>query len=100
MKNTIYILFVGLLISCGSVKSDVSDGSIIGTIVHSEESEACDFTIKVVNDNDDTVFYDPINLETQFKKHNLKVVFKFKSLKMANRCKTANPISIITMKKR
>lgn len=61
-----------------------------GVIVHSEEKGDCEYTILLDNGTN----YDPINLENSFKKGGMSVYFKYRGLRMANRCTKANPISI------
>lgn len=68
-------------------------GYTSGTIVYSKEERDCAYTIQIK----DGVTYDPINMDeeyTSFKKDGMKVYFKFRGLRMANRCSNANPIHL------
>ncbi|MDT0556136.1 hypothetical protein [Patiriisocius hiemis] len=93
------ILLLGIVTSCCSGKKDMANGFTIGTIVYSVDENDCNYTIKVTNKNEE-VFYDPINLEDDFKKNDIKIAFKFRPLKMKNRCNKANPISVFEVKKK
>jgi len=66
-------------------------GYTAGTIIYSEEENACDYTISIQNN----FYYDPVNLKDEFKINGLSVYFKYSLLRMANRCDKANPISIV-----
>ena len=99
MRFVICIWFFSILGYSCSEKKNLSDGFTAGTVVFSTVENDCAYTIKVTNADKQTVYYDPINLEDDVKKDNLKVTFKFRSLKMANRCNKANPISVSEIKK-
>ena len=74
-------------------------GYLAGTIVMSKEEGDCPVMIRV--DGDDSTYYlDPINLDKAMEVENSKVWFKFRPLRMANRCTRANPISLEDIKKR
>lgn len=90
---------LGLLFGCNSVKKDVANGYTSGTVVQSSVENDCVYTIKVTNINTESVYFDPINLENEFMNNNMKVHFKYRLLKMQNRCDNANPISITEIKK-
>ena len=102
-----------LLISCSSTKNKpvnstpvetntekmIAEGFTAGTMVLSDEPGDCPVTIKL--DGTDTLtYYDPIDLDDAFKTEGMKVWFKFRGLRMANRCQKANPIAIEEIKKR
>ncbi len=70
-------------------------GYTSGTIVYSKEKDDCEYTIRL----DDGYYYDPINLEDSFKKDGMVVYFKFRGLRMMNRCNKAGPVSIEEMVK-
>ena len=61
-----------------------------GTIVYSDKEDDCEYTIQLKED----LYYDPIDLEDSFKKDGMIVYFKYRVLRMKNRCLKANPISI------
>ena len=68
-------------------------GYTSGTIIYSEEKDDCEYTIKLKGG----LYYDPINLEDSYKKDGIAVYFKFRRLRMANRCNKANAVSIEEM---
>ena len=70
-------------------------GYTSGTIVYSDKEGDCEYTIKLK----DGLYYDPINLEDDYKKDGMAVYFKFRGLRMMNRCNKANPVSIDEMVK-
>ncbi len=111
MKTKLLTLGAGIVLSILSCKSttevdkdnttektsekEVFDatGYTTGTIVYSKEEGDCAYTIQIK----DGAIYDPINMEeeyTSFKKDGMKVYFKFRGLRMANRCPNANPIHL------
>lgn len=69
-------------------------GYTSGIIVYSKEKDDCEYTIKLK----DGLYYDPINLEDGYKKDGMAVYFKFRGLRMMNRCNKANPVSIEEMR--
>ncbi len=69
-------------------------GYTSGIIVYSKEKDDCEYTIKLK----DGLYYDPINLEDSYKKDGMAVYFKFRGLRMMNRCTKANPVSIEEMR--
>jgi len=69
-------------------------GYTAGVIVYSKEKDDCEYTIKMK----DGLHYDPINLEDGYKKDGMAVYFKFRGLRMMNRCPKANPVSIEEMR--
>lgn len=64
-----------------------------GKIVYSQEKGDCEYTIQLK----EGIYYDPINLGDAYKKDGKLVYFKFRGLRMANRCSKATPISIEEM---
>lgn len=69
-------------------------GYTAGVIVYSKDKDDCEYTIRLK----DGLFYDPINLEDSYKKDGMAVYFKFRGLRMMNRCNKANPVSIEEMR--
>tara|TARA_R110002050_G_scaffold169486_1_gene301205 strand:+ start:235 stop:618 length:384 start_codon:yes stop_codon:yes gene_type:complete len=69
-----------------------------GTIIHSSAEDDCEYVILL--DGKSSVMLDPINLTGNYKKHGTKIWFTFRSMKMPNRCKKANPISITDIEER
>ncbi len=63
-----------------------------GTIIYSTAEDDCEYVILL--DGKRSVMFDPINLKGNYKKHGTKVWFTFRAMKIPNRCKKANPISI------
>lgn len=107
MKTTLILLGTAALlcfVSCKNTKEVAKDnidekvteekfdptGYTAGVIVYSQDKDDCEYTIKLK----DGLFYDPINLEDGYKKEGMAVYFKFRGLRMRNRCNKANPISI------
>jgi hypothetical protein len=72
----------------------ISNGFTFGTIEESTKEGDCLFTIRM-GDAKEKAFYDPINLDDNFKKDGMEVFFKFRGLRMMNRCNKANPIEIL-----
>lgn len=94
MKSILLILFFGVFVSCCSTKVNKDANYTSGTIAYSEVEDDCMYTIRVVNEDESSLFLDPINLEDAYKKDGLKIKFQYRPLKMKNRCNKANPISI------
>ncbi|MBA3985218.1 MAG: hypothetical protein H0X63_01230 [Flavobacteriales bacterium] len=67
-----------------------------GVLVTSNEEGDCPYTIKVSGQDN---LFDPINLEEAYKSSGMQVWFKFRPLRMANRCEKANPIEITEIQK-
>ena len=110
MKTTLLVLGTAAFLcvtSCKNTKEVTKDtieekvtedafdptGYTSGTIVYSKEKDDCKYTIKLK----DGLFYDPINLEDSYKKDGMAVYFKFRGLRMMNRCNKATPVSIEEM---
>jgi hypothetical protein len=117
MTNTIFAIATLFAVSCSSTtktmknesdntlsvnapddKKMMEAGYTKGTIVFSDEAGDCPYTIKV-GTKDQVMFFDPINLEQEFKADATAVWFKYGQLKMMNRCDKANPISITEIQK-
>lgn len=112
MKTTLILLGAAALLCFGSCKNteevakdNVEEkateaafdpaGYTSGVIEYSKEKDDCEYTIKLK----EGLYYDPINLEDDFKKDGMAVYFKFRGLRMMNRCTKANPVSIEEMVK-
>ena len=77
----------------------MEEGFKKGTIVASKEEGDCPYTIQL-EENGETLHYDPINLDAQYKQDGEKIWFTFRGLRMMNRCQKATPIEIEQMQKR
>lgn len=97
MKYTVIMCFLLSLLGCKSVEKNDTSGHTSGTVVYSNIEDDCAYTIKVTNTNADIFYLDPINLDELFKKDNMKIKFKYNTLKIMNRCDKATPISITDM---
>jgi len=75
----------------------ISKGFTPGVIQKSTQKEDCIFTIQVSEQNKQPYFLDPINLDETYKKNGLAVFFKYRALRMMNRCQRANPVEIQEM---
>ena len=110
MKTTLILLGTAALLcftSCKNTEEVAKDkaedkvaeeafdptGYTSGIIEYSQEKDDCEYTIKLK----EGLYYDPINLEDGFKKDGMAVYFKFRGLRMMNRCPKANPVSIEEM---
>lgn len=71
----------------------IAQGFSKGTIEHSTKEGDCAYTISVVLDGN-SLYYDPVNLEEDFQKDKAVVWFKFRGLRMMNRCDKATPVSL------
>ena len=108
----IYIaLFVFTISGCNSIKErpiQNPKGSIkknkttklipeeftAGVIQESTKKGDCLFTILVTSKGKESLHFDPINLDEAYKKNGLAVFFKYRPLRMMNRCQRANPVEI------
>lgn len=63
-----------------------------GKIIASKDEGDCPFVIEMPGDQ--AYFLDPINLTEPFKKDGMNIWFKFRGLRIANRCPKANPITL------
>lgn len=110
MKTTLLLLGAAALLcftSCKNTEEVAKDnmeekvaketfdptGYTAGVIEYSKEKDDCEYTIKLK----EGLYYDPINLEDGYKKDGMAVYFKFRGLRMMNRCPKANPVSIEEM---
>ena len=113
------VLFLSMATSCDSMKTTttsnkgedintindmksqlIADGYVAGTIKYQSESK-CPY---VIIDDSTQLKYDPINLDEEkymrFKKDAEKVYFKYRPLRMMNRCNEAQPVELEDLKKR
>ena len=114
VKHTYITLFILLGVCCSSKKTSadiaaknqissvkkaelISKGFTPGVIQESTQKEDCIFTILVSEQNKQPYFLDPINLDEAYKKNGLAVFFKYRPLRMMNRCQKANPVEIQEM---
>jgi len=111
-------LFLSMASSCDSTKTTaaenetetktaaemdsklVSEGFIAGTVKYQVDSK-CTY---VIIDEKTKVKFDPINLDEEkfmsYKKDSEKVYFKYRRLRMMNRCDDAQPVELEDIKKR
>ena len=117
IKTSMLTLF-GFALSCNSTKAIVNEnkasaantkametidytqeGYKMGTVQLNKDS-ACKYTILVDKSN---IRFDPVNMDDKrfeaFKSDAQKVYFKFRPLRMMNRCPEAQPIEIEDIKK-
>lgn len=76
-------------------KEMVAQGFTKGTIVHSKEEGDCEYTIKL----EDGRYFESTDLKEEYMKDGMTVWFTYGPLRRMNKCKKANPVSIIAMKK-
>ncbi|WP_432412621.1 hypothetical protein [Rasiella sp. SM2506] len=109
LKTFVVLLVLVVTFSCTSGKTSKNDtesetimadtkkmmanGFTMGTIVASTAEGDCPYVISSEIDGD-KVMYDPIDMGDNFKKDGMKVWYKYRPLRMANRCVKANPVSI------
>jgi len=78
----------------------LNEGYAMGTIKYLKNSK-CSY---IIIDEKSGVQFDPINIDTDkysaFKSESTKVYFKYRPLRMANRCMEAQPIELEDMKTR
>jgi len=81
-------------------KQMISDGFHIGEIQHLKNSK-CTY---IIIDQTTKAKFDPINIEDEeyksFRDDTKKIYYKFRGLRMMNRCKEAQPIQLTEIKKR
>lgn len=75
----------------------IAQGYFKGTIQFSDQEGDCPYKIIVSNGDNSLIFYDPTNLGEAFKKDKAIVYFKFRGLRMMNRCDRASPIEVTEM---
>jgi hypothetical protein len=114
MKNLFSLLLVLTLIACSEQKSTTTaapavnlvepsgdemaaEGFESGVIMAATDDSGCDYTIKTKNL---TYLLDPTNLEKEFKENGLNVWFKYRPLRMQNRCPEATPVEVSEMRLR
>tara|TARA_B100000497_G_C7440878_1_gene274344 strand:+ start:187 stop:519 length:333 start_codon:yes stop_codon:yes gene_type:complete len=99
----IYIaLFVFTISSCNSIKEKpiqkpvelTPEGFTAGVIQKSTKKGDCLFTILVTSNSGEPLYFDPINLDEAYKKDGIALFFKYRPLRMMNRCQRANPVEI------
>lgn len=112
------VFFISMGSSCDSAKSSVAEGDseairtkemetklknegyLAATVKYQADSK-CTY---VLIDETTDVKYDPINLDEakfmSFKKDLEKVYFKYRALRMMNRCEDAQPVELEDIKKR
>lgn len=83
----------------GSIKKNkttklIPEGFTAGVIQESTKKGDCLFTILVTSKGEESLYFDPINLDEAYKKNGLAVFFKYRPLRMMNRCQRANPVEI------
>lgn len=114
IKTTLFIISLGLASNCSSTKTSnevslTNDSAMTseqmeeagytkGTIVSSEKEGDCPYVIAL--EDDSSRMFDPVNLETAYKKDGTKIWFKYTGLRMMNRCEKANPVNINEIQKR
>jgi len=78
----------------------VKDGYTLGTVLFLKNFD-CEYIIKEENA---AAKFDAINFESaqysDFKQDSLKIYFKYKPLRMMNRCKDALPVKLLSIRKR
>jgi len=78
----------------------MKEGYELGTVKILKDSE-CRF---VILNEGTTVYFDPINFNISdfeaFRQEDLKIYFKYKPLRMMNRCSEASPVELISIVKR
>ena len=78
----------------------LKDGYELG-IVKILDNSSCSF---IIYNESSQAQLDPVNFNvseyTEFKKNNLKIFFRYKPLRMMNRCNDAAPIELISVLKR
>ena len=104
----IFSLAAVLISSCNAKKQNMEEnknkdqqmivqGYTKGTIQYSDKEGDCEYKIIVSTGNNSLLFYDPTNLSERFKQDNTIVYFKFRGLRMMNRCAKASPIEVTEM---
>lgn len=112
------ILFLAMNSSCDSAKAAASENETetksIGSMDTKYENEgylpgmvkhqAGTKCVYVIIDEKSGLKYDPINIDEEkymsFKKNEEKVYFKYRALRMMNRCDDAQPVELEDIKKR
>lgn len=73
----------------------IPEGFTAGVIQESTKKGDCLFTILVTSKGGESLYFDPINLDEAYKKDGIALFFKYRPLRMMNRCEKANPIEIL-----
>ena len=78
----------------------INDGYLIGTVIYLEKSK-CGY---IIIDEKTKTKYDPINIDedkfNEFKTNKNTIYYKYRLLRMMNRCNNVNPIQLVDVKKR
>lgn len=81
-------------------KDDLKEGYTMGTITYHKDSK-CTYIITVEKSG---IKFDPINIDMEaynpFKVDGANIYFKYRPLRMKNRCTEAQPIALEAIKKR
>ncbi len=117
MRTFITVVLIGLFVflSCDTpktitkevspviplnVNSEGNDTFKLGRITYLENSD-CAY---IIVDEKTTSKFDPINFKSAkylpYKKNNLLIYYKYRPLRMANRCYNIQPIELVAIKKR
>ncbi len=75
----------------------IPEGFTAGVIQENTKKEDCLFTILVTSNSGEPLYFDPINLDEAYKKDGIALFFKYRPLRMMNRCQRANPVEIQEM---
>ncbi len=111
MKTYLSLFALLILFGCSSSKNvqntpsaeeteNIKAGFVKGTVRVEPVGGACPYLIEVENEGEAPYFLDPVNLMEYYQKDGQKIWFKFRGLRMMNRCEKANPISISEIKDR
>ena len=113
MKTYLTLFAAILLFGCSSSRNmqkvpsaeereNLQAGFVKGTIKAEPMGGACPYLIEVEGEGEGAApyFLDPVNLMEYYQKDGTKIWFKFRGLRMMNRCEKANPISISEIKER
>ena len=118
LTKTTTLLLISFALSCNTTKTTVAssnpnatetktmeidyskEGYSIGTITYQKDSK-CAY---IITDEKSGVKFDPINIDKElfesYKVDNSKIYFKYRPLRMMNRCTEAQPIELEDIKKR
>jgi len=105
---SLIILTAFLVCSCNTKKKNMEQnnsrdqdmivkGYTKGTIHYSDKEGDCPYQIIISTGENSLLYYDPINLSERFKQDKAIVFFKFRGLRMMNRCPRATPIEVTEM---
>ncbi len=108
LPKTLSLTIILLAFSCNSKKTIVDKvpenqqkemteaGFKKANVLYSAKEGDCPYTLKI---DGESYLFDPINLEETYKKPNLEVWVKYRSLRIPNRCDKASPVEITEIKK-